>query len=452
MRLLPLLLSTSVTGLLVGAAACGSSNDDQPAGTGGTTTTSTSTTSNSGGSGAGKPTETVTGDVAVDTTLGSDKNWLLEGTVRVLDGATLTIEAGTTVLGDKASMGTLVIEQGGSIVADGTASEPIVFTSALPAGQRAPGDWGGLVVLGRAPINEPGGTASVEGFTTAETYGGTDPNDSSGSLSYLRIEFSGIEIAPDNEINGLTLAGVGRGTSIDHVMVRHTLDDCFEWFGGTVDASYLICDSNGDDGFDIDQGYVGRLQFLFLHQSTDSDSGIEADNDTSNPAVTPVTDPTIYNVTLCGPDTAVPNQQSGMLLRRGFNGTFANFVVTGFEGGVDVRDKPFTDVALTHATFFGNAPENVAYAEDGSNTAEQADDDAGFDERAWFAGGAGNTETDPGLVDCFGATPDARPGTELTGTAPPADGFFDASAGYRGAFRDGSDAWATGAWVSWAPN
>jgi hypothetical protein len=396
----------------------------------------------------------LSGSITSDMTLTSDKTWTLKGAVKVAAGVTLTIEPGTTIKGDKASLGTLVVQQGGRIDARGTADEPIVFTSALPEGERAAGDWGGVVLLGKAPINEPGGSASVEGFTTDETYGGTDATDSSGVLSYVRIEFSGIELSVDNEINGLTMAGVGSGTQIDHIQVKHTLDDCFEFFGGSVNASHLVCYHNQDDGFDFDEGYVGKLQYLFLAQDptiADDANGIEADNDEDVEDLTPRTNPTISNFTFCGQNAEVAKQQYGFLFRRGFLGTVMNGVVTGFEAGYDVRLKTagVTDVDLTFTTFFANNPENIAYAEtepEDSET-ELSDDDLAFDERMEFTTGEGNVETDPGLASCFGATPDPRPAASLPGTTPPSG--LDTSATFMGAFRDASDDWLSGAWVSW---
>jgi hypothetical protein len=182
----------------------------------------------------------------------------------------------------------------------------------------------------------------------------------------------------------------------------------------------------------------------------DSANGFEADNDSESPDATPVTDPTIWNVTLCGQHGDVASQQYGFLFRVGFHGTVGNAIVTGFEAGVDVRDKPYTDVSLSYSLFFDNSPRNVAYLEDGSNTDTQADDDSGFDERAWFAAGEGNGETDPGLGDCFADTPTPLPAATLAGGTPPSTGFFDTSATYVGAFADSSDDWMTGAWVSWS--
>jgi hypothetical protein len=436
----------SIFALPVLLAACGDSGTTGGDGGAGTGT---------GGAGGGAVQEQ-TLEGALDTiTLTKDTRWRLSGIVTIPDGKTVTVEPGTTIVGDKATLGTLVVQQGGKLVAEGTKDAPIVFTSALPEGERSAGDWGGVVLLGRAPINEPGGTAEVEGFSDPQVYGGSDAADSSGSLAYVRIEFSGIEIAPDNEINGLTLAGVGSGTKIDHVMVKVTLDDCYEFFGGTVNAKHLVCWRNGDDGFDFDQGYVGSLQYLFLQQDptiADDANGLECDNDKDDPTVTPITNPRISNLTLCGQNGDQAKQQYGFLFRRGFHATITNAVVMGFEAGVDFRDAPATDVDASHMVFFGNTVENVAYVEDAPKTdmgLPNEDDDDMLDELAWFEGGEGDVTTDPGIAGCFADVPDPRPATKLAGGTPDGAGL-DASATYVGAFADAADDWMTGAWVDFA--
>ncbi len=441
--ILPLTVS-----LALAAGGCG----DDGAGAGGSSGAESTGTSAAGGI------QKLSGDIAVDTTLTADTTWVLEGVVRVSAGVTLTIERGTTIQGDKTTKGSLVVQRGAKIVAEGTAEEPIIFTSRLPEGERAAGDWGGLVLLGNAPIGG-GGSANIEGFTTDEAYGGDDAEDSSGSLAYVRIEFSGVEISADNEINGLTFGGVGRGTKVDHVMVHHTLDDCFEFFGGSVDAKHLACVRNGDDGFDFDAGYVGRLQFLFLQQDpsiADTANGVEGDNDEEDLVQAPASNPSVWNATLCGQNADVPKEQFGLLLRRGFRGSFGNFAITGFESAVDIRDVPPTDATLVGSRVFGNAlgdaDANVAYFEDGSNEEELADDDAGLDELKWFQGGEGNTEEPFAIPGCFTDVPDGRPAAAAPdGSAPPADGFFDAS-GFVGAFSGPEDTWMTGAWATVSAN
>lgn len=446
---------------VVTVAACG---DDE----GGPSPVSTSsTTSGGGGNGDGgnggggggagpdcaKPVE-VTKAIEANTTWSADSCYLMKGTLFVEKGATLTIEPGTTIMGDKESLATLVVKPGAKINARGTADKPIVFTSQSPKGERSAGDWGGVMVLGNAPVNVPGGKAEVEGIVGVE-YGGDMKDDNSGVLEYVRIEFSGILLSQDNEVNGLTFAGVGSGTTVDHVMVRHTLDDCFEFFGGTVNAKHLLCAQNGDDAFDWDLGYTGKLQFLALQQDptvADETNGFEGDNDAEGSDNAPVSEPTIYNVTLCGKDKDVDKQQYGMLLRRGTKAHIFNAIVTGFEAGLDLRNES-TEVELKSSIFFGNLEANIAYEETDANKSTEStlddDDDGGVDEVAWFEGETTNSVEDPQLADCFAATPDFRPAATLTENAatPPDDGFFDPEAAYIGAFK-ADDTWATGAWVS----
>ncbi|MBK6519980.1 MAG: T9SS C-terminal target domain-containing protein [Polyangiaceae bacterium] len=437
--------------LLSLAALAGACGDDDPSQTGG----NGGGEEGGGGEGGGPPAteQELEGEIS-SITLTSDTLWILKGVVSVPAGETLTIEPGTTIVGDKASLGTLVVQRGGKIDARGTATQPIVFTSALPAGERGEGDWGGVVILGKAPINEAGGEAEVEGFQEPQLYGGTDADDDSGTLEHVRIEFGGIEISDGNEINGLTLAGVGRGTTVDFVQVKNTLDDCFEFFGGTVNASHLVCYRNGDDGFDFDSGYTGSLQFLFLVQDptiADDANGFEADNDKDDPEVAPVTNPKISNVTLCGQDSDQPKQQFGFLFRRGFNATITNALVAGFEAGVDFRDVPPTEVELTHSVFVRMSVEDVAYVEDQPESDDglpNEDDDGGFDEIAWFEGGEGNTSEGPDLSFCFASTPSPGPAAMIPGGEPVGDAL-DPTATYVGAFKDASDDWMSG-WTDFA--
>ncbi|MFN9325963.1 MAG: hypothetical protein ACK6A5_11335, partial [Flavobacteriales bacterium] len=180
----------------------------------------------------------VTANITTNTTWTSNNKYLLKGFIYIEDGATLTIQAGTIIKGDKPTKGTLIVKRGGKLIADGTASQPIVFTSNQAAGNRDYGDWGGIIICGRAPHNQPS-DPTIEGGVDAQ-YGGTDPDDNSGILRYVRIEFSGIPFQPNQEINGLTMGAVGRGTILDHIQVSYCGDDSNEWFGGTVNAKHLI--------------------------------------------------------------------------------------------------------------------------------------------------------------------------------------------------------------------
>jgi hypothetical protein len=433
----------------------------------------------SSGDPAGRPEEVLEGEITASRTLTADKTWLLKGLVSVKPGATLTIEKGTVIKGDSASKAILLIEAGAKIDAVGTPDEPIVFTSQAAEGEKAPGDWGGLILLGRAPINVKDANGnpvqqSIEGILAAgvgtnSKYGGDDPNDSSGRLQYVRIEYSGTVIGDNNEVNGVTFGGVGRGTIVDHVQVRQTLDDCFEFFGGTVDAKYLACQHNEDDGFDFDLGYTGRLQFLVLQQDPThegDDNGIESDNDDKGTGNLPLTAPQVYNVTLCGKNKSLAKEQYGLLLRKNTRGTYRNLVVVGFQAALDIRDGIGAPGALSiqNSLFWGSTgagsypvTDHIAFIEQGSTAGQpDRDDDGSLDEVAWFKGQAGNKWTDPGIAGCFDArNPVFGPATSLTDGAatPPNDGFFDATATYMGAFRDANDRWATsGKWAVWRDN
>jgi len=214
------------------------------------------------------------GNLTEDTYLAASGTYYLNQQLFVKDGVTLTIEAGTEILGRYDANYSadnpapcLVVEQGGKVVAQGTAEAPITFRSELdstdPNYGNGRGLWGGLIINGYAPIANDGGTANVEGLTGVP-YGGTDPDDNSGVLRYVRVWNGGSSIAPDNEINGITLAGVGRGTTVEYCEVGLNLDDGFEMFGGTVDLKYCSVIAVGDDAFDTDAGYQGRGQFLLV--------------------------------------------------------------------------------------------------------------------------------------------------------------------------------------------
>jgi hypothetical protein len=242
-----------------------------------------------------------------NTTLEADKKYTLKGNVFVPSGVTLTIEPGTVIVGDKATKGALIIERGAKIMAEGTADEPIVFTSSAAPGNRNYGDWGGLVILGKA-VNNKGTDVSIEGITASNKglYGGNDDADNSGVLQYVRIEFAGIALSTDNELNGLTLGSVGSGTTIDHIQVSYSGDDSFEWFGGTVNATHLVAYRGWDDDFDTDYGYRGKVQFAVSfrdpNQADKSGSnGLESDNNGTGGAETPKTAPIFANLSWFGP-------------------------------------------------------------------------------------------------------------------------------------------------------
>ncbi len=279
--------------------------------------------------GIGRPVVVVTGTITGTMDWTSNFVYVLRGAVFVDEGATLNIQAGTLIAGEAGSVGTLIVLRGGRLNALGTREQPIVFTSDQPVGQRSRGDWGGLIINGRAPLNIPGG----EGVGEAQTgiYGGDDPNDNSGTMRYVRVEFAGTEFSPDNELNGIAFQGVGRGGAYEYIQVHMNRDDAFEWFGGTADIKHAIASNAGDDSFDWTFGWSGRAQFLAVHQrSDDADWGIEADNNEFNNNLLPRANPQIYNMTICGDPDRNEGAESirGVLFRRGTAVTFRNFLIT----------------------------------------------------------------------------------------------------------------------------
>ncbi len=229
--------------------------------------------------------------------------YLLKGWVYVADGAQLTIEPGTVIKGDKDTKASLIVERGGKLIAQGEQGAPIVFTSEAEAGSRKPGDWGGVILCGKAANNK--GEMQIEGGPRSK-HGGDSNSDNSGVLSYVRIEFAGYPFQTDKEINGLTLGSVGSGTKLDHIQVSYSNDDSFEWFGGCPDAKYIIAYKGWDDDFDTDNGFSGKVQYaLSVRDSRIADvsqsNGFESDNNADGSATSPYTTATFSNVTFVGP-------------------------------------------------------------------------------------------------------------------------------------------------------
>lgn len=229
--------------------------------------------------------------------------YILKGWVYIADGAELTIEPGTIIKGDKQTKASLIAERGGKLIAQGTATEPIVFTSEEAKGNRRPGDWGGIILCGKAKNNKS--EIQIEGGPRTK-HGGNDDADNSGVLSYVRIEFAGYPFQTDQEINGLTLGSVGSGTKIDHVQVSYSNDDSYEWFGGTVNCKYLIAYKGWDDDFDTDNGFSGKVQFgLSVRDSKLADvsqsNSFESDNNADGSNSEPHTSAVFSNMTFIGP-------------------------------------------------------------------------------------------------------------------------------------------------------
>lgn len=379
-------------------------------------------------------------------------NFTLKGYVYFEDGSEINIAAGATIKSDVSDKGALIIERGAKINAMGTAAKPIVFTSGKAVGQRNPGDWGGIIILGKAKTNrstEP----TIEGGV-GKNFGGTVDNDNSGTLKYVRIEFAGIASQPNSEINGLTLGGVGSGTTIEYVQVVYGNDDAFEIFGGTVNAKYLVAYATADDDFDFDFGYSGRIQFgVALRDPSvvdpgDAGNGIECDNDGTGTNATPATRPVLSNFTFVGPNvdnTASKNHNYANRFRRATNFVLNNSVLIGWMKGGLSLESDATYNSLVGTTTTSEFKNNLLHANAstyriGSVTVAGATDAA---VKAKAEGSATVTLTaaaDAKLTDPFNLTsPNMLPASgspALTGAAFAGDltNTFFTSTTYRGAF------------------
>lgn len=302
--------------------------------------------------------------------LDATKIYLLKGIVFVPNGVTLTIPAGTIIKGDKASKATLLVQPGGKLIANGTAAKPVVFTSAQNTGERDRGDWGGIVMLGNAFVNQTAKPA-IEGITPSQTYGAvaadgatpsTNATENSGSLTYVRIEYAGIELTPNNETNSLTLGGVGNGTNVDYVQVSYGGDDGFEWFGGTVNAKHLVSLSTWDDDFDTDFGWGGNVQYGLVVRNTffadqSGSNAFESDNQGNGNTIAGICDATTQagctrgvfsNITVLGPRdvqsrSISANYQNAIHIRRRTAISIFNSFFSGFRVGVRLDDQGTLD-------------------------------------------------------------------------------------------------------------
>jgi hypothetical protein len=295
-------------------------------------------------------TTTVSADITTNTTWSG--TILLQNKIYVKNNVTLTIQPGTVIRGDKNTQGTLIITRGAKINANGTASQPIVFTSNEAAGSRSEGDWGGVIILGLARNNQPGGVANIEGIapSTDTQFGGNFDTDNSGTLKYVRIEFAGIPLSPTKEINGLTFGSVGSGTTVDYVQISFSGDDSFEWFGGTVNCKHLIAYRGLDDDFDTDFGYRGKVQFALairdkdLSDAAGDSNSFESDNDAAGSTAQPKTMPIFSNVTIVGAkldgSTVLPAGETfekAFRLRKNTATSVFNSIITGWKKGLSIE-------------------------------------------------------------------------------------------------------------------
>jgi hypothetical protein len=319
------------------------------------------------GSGSTGQTITLQGRINADTVLRKNNTYILKGLVYMVGNHTMTIEPGTVVKGSfsGSDVAALIITRGSKIMAQGTALEPIIFTSASPNPQS--GDWGGIVICGKASVNTSfNGTANtyqVEGGidnanSDGIAGGGTSPddNDNSGILSYVRIEYAGYAFQPDKEINSLTMAAVGRGTTIDHIQVAYAKDDAYEWFGGSVNCKFLIALKTQDDDFDTDNGYNGKVQFgIVIRDSLIADisnsEAFESDNNSGGTTAAPKTSPIFSNITAIGPRATTSNFGSTLFrgathIRRNTATSIFNSVFLGWPRGLEVDATTGTSTAL----------------------------------------------------------------------------------------------------------
>jgi len=393
----------------------------------------------------------LTGVYTDDLYLTADKPWLLRSLVQIGDDAsntTIKIQAGTTVYGESATNGLLVISRGAKIDAEGTASSPIVFTSDQAVGSRARGDWGGIAINGRGIIN-----ACAEGTELCEatgeggtgTYGGNDNTDNSGILKYVVIQFGGTEISTDNEVNGLGLQGVGSGTVIDYVQIHRNLDDGMEIFGGAPNVRHLVSSDAGDDNIDWTLGYQGNIQFALVVQASDAGNhGFELDNNEDDYSALPLTGGIVSNVTLIG-SSAIDEDNFALVARRGTSGQFWNVAATGFSAGcLSIRNEE------TYANFVGGtgAIAYSALACDSNFELEAAgSEDVGGTEDGVFASGTGNIEVSDLML---GANHAPMSGSPLLGAGMAPSGSFFTAANYIGAF-DGTTDWTSG-WTEYPAN
>lgn len=373
----------------------------------------------------GATNKTVNADITTNTTWNAGDIILLQNKVYVTNGATLTIQPGAIIRGEKSTEATLIISRGSKIYAVGTSTNPIIFTSNFAIGSRGLGDWGGVVLCGAGRTNAPGGTAIIEGGLDAvkANYGGTNDNDSTGVVAFVRVEFAGFPFQPDKEINGLTFGAVGAKTRIDHVQCSFTNDDSFEWFGGSVNCKYLVAYRGLDDDFDTDNGFRGMLQFMLgvrdpqiADQSASSTSeGFESDNDANGSDNQPYTSALFSNVTLIGPyrgntsNTIDAKFRRGARVRRNSYISVYNSLILDWPTGYHIDGTACEFNAQTDSLRFKN---NIIA---GTNTGKALQVNAGtFNIYLWVTGKSNDTlaSTTGILVNPYNFNaPDYRPAT-----------------------------------------
>ncbi|MBA3549217.1 MAG: hypothetical protein H0T76_22315 [Nannocystis sp.] len=400
----------------------------------------------------------ISGNIESDTVWACDHT--LTSIVTVKNGAKLTVAPGVTI---KAGNGTaLVIGKGSQLLAEGTADQPIVFTSALPEGSRARGDWGGLVLLGEAPNNLQTGTGAAEGLDANDPtyqYGGSDATSSCGSLKYVRVEFAGFELTKDNELNGITFYSCGSGTRVDYVQSHMGADDGIEAFGGNWSGKHIVITGALDDSFDADQGYTGSLQYVFIHQDPATGNyGFEWSNQKDNLDASPRTRPVVSNLTFIGtatnPGSLVMTKSSAIKLKEGTGAEIHNAIFAySYNAAIELTEEATEivadagDISLTDTILFKNS------LADAGASPYKISDGSTWDLKAFFedAGNRNHIDVDPKLGSITWGAADIVPAADS-----PALGNGRAVAGaeptdFIGAVKDASSDWTKG-WTNYAPN
>lgn len=361
---------------------------------------------------------TLTGNITANATLTSGSSYKLSGGLHVKAGNTLTIEPGVTIVAvDDDAPDYILIEQGAKIDAQGTASNPIVMTSEL----KKSGAWGGIHICGRAHTNAGEGVLSEIGNAP---YGGSDDSDNSGTLRYIRLEYTGFALDEEHEANGISFYGVGNGTTVEYVQAYKGSDDGFEFFGGSVNVKHMVVTDCTDDSFDWTEGWNGRGQFLVAYQSGEEecDCLMECDNNGNNFDATPVAHPILSNLTLVGDNSA--NNTRGIRLRAGTQAEIYNSIITGKAKCITLETEQ-TEQALLSGT---SKLQHIAMSSD-------LNSENGIYTTEMFAAATGNS------TDYVNALANDYVGT-LSGGVTPDDPFFT-RVDYKGAV-SASDDWTSG--------
>lgn len=440
---------------------------------------------------------TVEGNISSDVTWSADKKVLLKGKVYVQDGVTLTIAPGTIVKGEKSSTGTLIINRGGKLIAEGTATQPIVFTSSAPQGFRNRGDWGGVIICGRGKQNSSITAApfdvTLEGISQADGENGkygagngtlNDANNAA-SMKFCRIEFAGVPLSDDNELNSLTLGAVGSGSTFENIMVAFANDDAIEPFGGSANFKYVVTFSTWDDDLDTDQGYTGAMQFVLVMRDEDvaDKSGSRAWESSSNSnGNDPDSKPLFSNVTVLGPLCYARNSASGNVngnyraaveINSNSNVEIHNSLILGYADAINVS-TPGATAAIKNCVFgFDPAGTDLALAvsSSGNNKVDSLKTIYGsaFAGRHLVPNAPVANSVPSNQIPTDNRTLKTSPVIGFSSPAPLLDAAspyrqsspdvtsvssFFADVDYIGAFGTSADAgwsWTSG-WLNWAPN